>query len=352
MSGLDKLSVLLVEDSPQVRSLFVSVLNQLGVGQIVRAPEGAEAIRLIRQTQRDPTSVGASSIDLIISDWVMEPIDGATLLRWVRRHKDSPDRFLPFIMVSAYSEWHRVQTARELGVNEFLAKPFSVASVLEHIIAVVQDRRQYVRTTTFFGPDRRRGNNPIGVDRRTVHTSNEDAIDKGIRFYSPPRFLRAKTGGDISFDANRIANIQKELDSWNDDFVTWTLDYIDKLKRVLVAARRKEPASRRSEFERINQIAHELRGQGGIFGYPLVSAVAKSLFELTKDTLDRSEECLRLVQNHIETLQIVLRDEVRGDGGSIGLEIIKAMRLANAKFLKDREDTSLVGRQFLQSNRK
>lgn len=351
MSSLEKISVLLVEDSPQVRSLFVSVLNQLGIGQIIRAPEGAEAIRLIRRARVDPLSVGASSIDLIISDWVMDPIDGATLLRWVRRHKDSPDRFLPFMMVSAYSEWHRVQTARELGVNEFLAKPFSVASVMEHILAVVQDRRRYVRTNTFFGPDRRRSSNAIGTDRRTVHTSDEDAIDKGIRFYTPPRGLRAKTGGDIAIDANRIANIQKELDSWNDDFVNWTLDYIEKLTRLVVATRRKEPSDRRGEFTRINEIAHELRGQGGIFGYPLVSAVAKSLFELTKDTLDRSDECLYLVQNHIETLKIVLRDEVRGDGGNVGLEIIKAMRMSNAKFLKEREDTSLVGRDFLQSNR-
>jgi CheY-like chemotaxis protein len=351
MSGLEKLTVLLVEDSPQVRSLFVSVLNQLGIGQIIRAPEGAEAIRLIRQTQHDPASAGASAIDMIISDWVMDPIDGATLLRWVRRHKDSPDRFLPFVMVSAYSEWHRVQSARELGVNEFLAKPFSVASVLKHIIAVIQDRRRYVRTNSFFGPDRRRTSNPIGVDLRTIHTSNEDAIDKGIRFYSPPRFLRAKTGGDISFDASQIANIQNELDSWNDDFVNWTLDYIENLKRLVAATRRKEPSQRRGDFDKVNQIAHELRGQGGIFGYPLVSLVAKSLFELTKDTLDRSDECLHLIQNHIETLQIVLRDEVRGDGGNLGFEIVKAMRLANAKFLKERQDKSLVGRDFLQSNR-
>lgn len=269
MSGLDKLTVLLVEDSPQVRSLFVSVLNQLGVGQIVRAPEGAEAIRIIRQAQHDPASAGASTIDLIISDWVMDPIDGATLLRWVRRHRDSPDRFLPFVMVSAYSEWHRVQTARELGVNEFLAKPFSVASVLEHIVAVVQDRRRFVRTKTFFGPDRRRVSNPIGVDRRTVHTTDEDATDKGIRFYTPPRNLRAKTGGDVGVDANRIANIQKELDSWNDDFVSWTLDYIDKLKRALAATRKKDPTNRRGDFDRINQIAHELRGQGVFSAIPL-----------------------------------------------------------------------------------
>lgn len=352
MSGLDKLTVLLVEDSPQVRSLLVSVLTQLGVGQVLRAPEGADAIRLIRQTQQDSMSAGTSTIDMIISDWVMNPIDGATLLRWVRRHKDSPDRFMPFVMVSAYSEWHRVQMARDLGVNEFLTKPFSVASVLEHIIAVIQDRRGYVRTNSFFGPDRRRTSNPIGLDRRTVHTTNEDAIDKGIRFYSPPRFLRAKTGGDISFDASQIASVQKELDTWSDDFVKWTLDYIEKLKRLIASIRAKESAQRRGDFDRINQIAHELRGQGGIFGYPLVSSVAKSLFELTNDTLDRSDECLYLVQNHIDTLQIVLRDEVRGDGGNLGLEIIKAMRLANAKFLKERQDTSLVGKEFLQSNRR
>jgi CheY-like chemotaxis protein len=329
----------------------VSVLNQLGIGNVARAPEGAEAIRFLRQMQHDPHSVGASSIDLVISDWVMDPIEGATLLRWIRRHKASPDRFLPFIMVSAYSEWNRVQTARDSGVNEFLARPFSVAAVLQHILAVIQDHRNYVRTNTFFRPDRRRDAKSVGDDRRTLHTSDDDAIDKGIRFYASPRVLRAKAGGGIAVDAKRIANIQKELDSWNDDFVKWTLEYIEKLKRMLAMTRRKEPSSRRGDFTRINEIAHELRGQGGIFSYPLVSAVAKSLFELTKDTLDRSDECLLLIQNHIETLKIVLRDEVRGDGGSVGLEIIRAMRLANTKFLSERQDISFVGRDFLQSNR-
>lgn len=351
MSGLEKISVLLVEDSPQVRSLLVSVLTQLGVGRIVRAPEGAEAIRLLKQLQVDPHSIGASSIDLVISDWVMDPIDGATLLRWIRRHRESPDRFLPFIMLSAYSEWHRVQTARELGVNEFLAKPFSVASVLQHILAVIQDNRNYVRTNTFFGPDRRRNEKAVSSNRRTMHTSDTDAIDKGIRFYRPPRRLRTKTGADIGIDVNRIANIQKELDSWSDDFIKWTVGYIESLKKIMASASMKDPSNRRNDFTRINQIAHELRGQGGIFGYPLVSSVAKSLFELTKDTLDRSDECLALIKNHMETLQIVLRDEVRGDGGAVGMEILKAMRIANDKFLKERENISLVGRDFLQSNR-
>ena len=351
MSGLDKLTVLLVEDSPQMRALMASVLTQLGIGTIIRANDGADAIRKIKAMQTDPGSVGATSIDMVLSDWVMDPIDGATLLRWIRRHKESPDRFMPFVMVSAYSDWERVQTARNLGVNEFLAKPFSVASVFEHINAVIQDGRSFVRTDSFFGPDRRRSRKHVSSEKRVINPSGRDSMEKRIRFYAAPRQLRRKVG--VNFQANiaTITKIQKELDEWNDDFVKWTIEYIEQLKRHMRSARAKDPSKRRPDFAEINRISHELRGQGGVFGYPLVSAVAKSLFELTKDTLDRSNDCLILIRNHIETLRIVLRDEVRGDGGSVGVEILKAMREANAKFLSERNNLSLFGRDFLQSNR-
>jgi len=334
-----------------MRGLLSSVLTQLGVGRVLRSSDGAEAIRRIKQMKLDPVGAGATEIDLILSDWIMEPVDGATFLRWIRRHKDSPDRFMPFIMVSAYSEWRRVQTARNLGVNEFLAKPFSVAAVHEHLTSVLHDRRQYIRTDNFFGPDRRRSIQRVPENRRTQHESGVDSPDKKIRFYDPPRGIRSKIGGAAPVDLATIERIQRELDEWNDDFVKWTHEYIGRLSQCLVAARGKPANGRRKDFERINRISHELRGQGGVFGYPLVSAVAKSLFELTKDTLDRSDECLSLIQNHIETLQIVLRDEVRGDGGNVGLELLKAMRLANAKFLKEQDNLALVSREFLRSNR-
>tara|TARA_R110001606_G_scaffold234677_1_gene382396 strand:+ start:401 stop:1456 length:1056 start_codon:yes stop_codon:yes gene_type:complete len=351
MSGLENLTVLLVEDSQQLRALLVSVLSQLGVGNIVRANDGADAIRQIKAMQTDPGSIGATSIDLVLSDWLMEPIDGATLLRWIRRHKDSPDRFMPFIMVSAYSDWDRVQTARNLGVNEFLAKPFSVASVFEHINAVIQDTRSFVRTDSFFGPDRRRNRKHVSDEKRVIHPSGKDSMEKRIRFYAAPRALRRKVGPDLNANIATIVKIQKELDDWNDDFVKWTNEYISQINRRLVAARAKDVSNRRVDFNEINRVSHELRGQGGIFGYPLVSAVAKSLFELTKDTLDRSDDCLQLIQDHVGTLRAVLRDEVRGDGGQVGIEIVKAMRQANAKFLREQGDLSLVSRDFLKNNR-
>ena len=124
MSVLNHSTVLIVEDQLQIRSLLSSVLRTFGVGNILRASNGAEAIELLRTMARDPTAAGAGRVDAILSDWVMHPVDGAMLLRWVRKHKESPNRFMPFVMITAFSDPARVQLARELGVTEFLSKPF------------------------------------------------------------------------------------------------------------------------------------------------------------------------------------------------------------------------------------
>ncbi|MDP6708888.1 MAG: response regulator, partial [Alphaproteobacteria bacterium] len=116
MHGLERVTVLVVEDTLQIRSLLISVMRQVGVGNVLRANDGMEATEIMCAMRRNPERIGISQIDLIICDWVMSPVDGGTLLRWVRRHKDSPDPFLPFFMISGYSDEARVRAARDLGV--------------------------------------------------------------------------------------------------------------------------------------------------------------------------------------------------------------------------------------------
>ncbi|HAJ46633.1 MAG TPA: response regulator, partial [Alphaproteobacteria bacterium] len=96
------MSCLVVEDSTFIRSLVISCLNAMGVSQIKVAGHGGEAIEWLKLTKSDPMKAGVLSIDMVISDWEMEPVNGQMLLRWVRRHADSPNRFIPFIMLSGY----------------------------------------------------------------------------------------------------------------------------------------------------------------------------------------------------------------------------------------------------------
>lgn len=154
--NFERMSVLVVEDSQWLMSLMVQSLKAIGVGTVKTAEHGGDAIEFLKVMQRSPGDAGVQAIDLVISNWQMSPVNGLILLRWLRRHKDSPNRFIPVIMVSAYSERAAVEEARDWGCTEFLTKPYSVDMLLSRIMQVVMRPRQFIHTDDYFGPDRRR----------------------------------------------------------------------------------------------------------------------------------------------------------------------------------------------------
>ena len=177
--SLERFSLLVVDDNPYIRLLLTQALRAVGIGQLRNASDGSEAIELLRLVGSDPVKAGVMNFDMILSNWQMSPIDGLMLLRWVRRHKDSPNRFIPFVMVTGYADRDKVAEARDAGVTEILAKPFSVAAVAQRMVQLIERPRQFVHTATYFGPDRRRQNmgSPDGVDRRTGDTHVDIVYD-------------------------------------------------------------------------------------------------------------------------------------------------------------------------------
>jgi DNA-binding response OmpR family regulator len=70
--------------------------------------------------------------------------------------------------LTGHCDKRRVMTARDAGVTEFLAKPISAKALYQRILNVVVSPRPFIRTKTYFGPDRRRNtsNAYIGPERR------------------------------------------------------------------------------------------------------------------------------------------------------------------------------------------
>ncbi len=179
MSGIDlsRISVLVVEDSPFIRSLLVNSIRILGVQSVKSVDDGAEAIEFIKLVEENPMKAGMMSVDIIVCDWEMSPVNGLILLRWIRRHKESKDRFIPFVMLTGYSEPSRVHQAREMGVTEFMSKPFSVNSLADKMKSVIFKPRQFVHTNTYFGPDRRRQELPFKGDNQRVYTYDSPEVE-------------------------------------------------------------------------------------------------------------------------------------------------------------------------------
>ena len=146
----DLLKILLVDDNQHMRMLLTEILRALGVRQIYEAMDGAEALQVLRETQ----------MDIIMTDLTMGPLDGIDFVNLLRNSPDSPSPFAPVIMITGHSTMRRVAEARDAGVNEFLAKPVTARGVIHRINLLIEHPRQYIRCQDYFGPDRRRRQDP------------------------------------------------------------------------------------------------------------------------------------------------------------------------------------------------
>ena len=106
--------------------------------------------------------------DIVITDWAMPIFDGIELTQMIRQPGANANPFVPIIMLTGHSEKKRIVAARDAGVTEFLAKPLSARALYQRIVNVVANPRPFVRTKTYFGPDRRRNANAsyTGPERR------------------------------------------------------------------------------------------------------------------------------------------------------------------------------------------
>lgn len=154
---LERLNMLLVEDDASMRALIRDILYSFGISNIQTAQDGSKAYSELRHFPAD----------IVITDWVMEPLDGLDFTRMVRTSPDSPNPFVPIIMLTAHTSLDRVIEARDSGVTEFLAKPVTAKGLYSRIVTVIENPRQFVRASEYFGPDRRRSvKDFMGMDRR------------------------------------------------------------------------------------------------------------------------------------------------------------------------------------------
>jgi CheY-like chemotaxis protein len=142
----ENLRALIVEDNPHMRTLLRALLGSVGIREVLEAEDGASAITLLQDRK----------CDLVLSDLAMAPMDGIEFTRRLRNAEESPNPFIPIIMVSGHTERARVESARDAGVTEFLAKPITAKNLYSRVAEIVERPRAFVRCGDYFGPDRRR----------------------------------------------------------------------------------------------------------------------------------------------------------------------------------------------------
>lgn len=120
------LSILVVEDDSDMRTLIKSLLRKKGLKNIHSVNDGVEAINYLIESESKKTPV-----ELMLVDWHTPNMNGLELLKKIKENDSF--KYIPFAMLTANGDKENVLEALSLGVDDYIMKPIVVDVLLKKI---------------------------------------------------------------------------------------------------------------------------------------------------------------------------------------------------------------------------
>lgn len=356
MQGYDlsKLRVLIVDDHEFMRQLLRGALRGFGIAKVQEATDGQDAAE----------QIGQFSPDIILTDWNMPRLDGLALVHAVRSGTCGSNPYVPIILISGYSEVPRIRKAANSGIHDYLVKPVTASTLYARIVNLIEKPPKFVRTATYFGPDRRTGQQAAGgPDRRQkakaspvtkaaepddieIDTGNS-SDDRGIRPSSPPAraatrpspppapmsgfeiieppvALADKVGRGGLDSEVAIAGGEAAIRDMGDTYVACLEQDLAGFKNALAEARSDRKGAK-DHVSKIFDIAHDIRGQAGAQDFPLLADVGDSLCHFIETSEQVDDIQLTVIDLHGEAMNRIVADEMKGQDDAVGRSLLSGL---------------------------
>jgi len=120
------MKILVVDDFSTMRRIIKNLLKDLGFANIQEADDGSTALPMLQQ----------SDFDFVVTDWNMPGMQGIDLLRAIRA--DANLKHIPVLMVTAEAKKEQIVAAAQAGVNGYVIKPFTAATLKEKLVKIFE----------------------------------------------------------------------------------------------------------------------------------------------------------------------------------------------------------------------
>lgn len=336
---LAHINVLVADGDAKISQLVRRVLVSLGFGAIYLARNGDEALRILKE----------KPVDIVVTEWDMEPISGIEFINSVRSGEATTNRMLPIIMLTGKAQKKYVEKARDEGMTEFVVKPFTVRTLCDRIILVVENPRNFILSPRYCGPDRRRRSEPMdGREERRTDTRDKSLVVKEgkdsrvlrvrgeeVTIVDPDYSIQQKIGEEIAitdvFSPENIRKAQQIINDSKGDFLEWIVQDI-KLLEDSYHWLDQNPGHSSDDVKGLYAVATKVKSQAGTFGFDLASNVAESLMQITDGCPHVDKVRLTVVRKHIDVLYVIFQRNIQGMGGRIGRDLMDNLNLLTKKY--------------------
>jgi len=153
---------------------------------------------------------------------------------------------------------------------------------------------------------------------------------------TPPDTLKkkVKTGGPGAVDLDTLERAEAVIADMTDNYVDWAVKDLAKIHQALETLKA-EKKDRKDALTRIFQLSHDMKGQGGSFGYTLMTILGGNLCNFVDKLENAGSAEIEVIQLHINAMDLVIAKEMKGDGGKEGVQLLKGLGLVAAKISKN-----------------
>jgi CheY-like chemotaxis protein len=258
-------------------------------------------------------------IDLLITEWNTASMSGLELSRLLRKPEYNPNIMMPIMMTTARAEMADVKAARDSGLSEFIAKPFSSRSLFARLKRSIDNPPDFVVSENFVGPDRRRrGTPPAGMrDMRHQEPVKLNGLQEGRRNgvpYIMPNDKRLRKRANLVLPLDKIITeevllaSQQAIDAFRGESVQWIGA---DLMRLEEAVRRLLHSPEAAEETAQQLLA--LKSRAGTFGYENAVQVIFEFYQFMRHYFDLQYEVhFKLALRYIDVLKVLLAPDAAG----------------------------------------
>ena len=155
---------------------------------------------------------------------------------------------------------------------------------------------------------------------------------KKARFIKPPNRLREKVGyGGI--DPKRLAQGSEFVLKNDFDFEPYARNFLEILENTIQDIHDGKYEGKEA-VDILSRPVMELKGNGGMFGYRLISEIADIVLNFLENISELNEDAFEILEVHQKTLKIVMANRLRGDGGQVGKELARELFQACNRFYR------------------
>ncbi|NQU57426.1 MAG: Hpt domain-containing protein [Rhodospirillales bacterium] len=156
--------------------------------------------------------------------------------------------------------------------------------------------------------------------------------DNTVNVIKPPDTLSGKVtkGGPGAVDMAAIERAEAVISGMANDYLNWVEEDLVKIANAQKDLKANRDDSK-NRLDKVFQVAHDMKGQGGSFGYDLMTILGNDLCRFIEGKETASDIDVEVIDLYINTMQIVISKRMSGDGGAAGNQVLTGLAAVVAK---------------------